>query len=93
MHHITVFRIEYILAGVEAESELESDSESIFSGRSLSRSQSRLEFVDSAALTVTGGKIHAVEHRSYMELNRGTICQVAPANRVLLPAVIIARSY
>ena len=53
MHHIAAFRmyllLPLLLAGIEVESELE--SESIFSGRS--RSQSHLKSVDSAALGFT----------------------------------------
>ena len=46
---IALFRVEYLLlAGFEAESELE--SELIFSARSRIRSRSPLKFVDSAAL-------------------------------------------
>ena len=49
VHDLAIFRMElFLLGGVKAESELE--SESIFLSRSRSRSWSRLKSVDSAAL-------------------------------------------
>ena len=49
VHHIAIFRMElFLLGGIKAESELE--SESIFLSRSRSRSWSHLKSVDSAAL-------------------------------------------